>query len=79
MTYSVEELDSKIADAQARFDDIKAKKDTADASSAEYDQEIYRLQGEYRVLNQMRELAVQAEAAPADPALVVEAKPKDKK
>lgn len=79
MTYSLEELDSKIVDAQARFDDIKAKKDAADASSAEYDQEIYRLQGEYRVLNQMRDLAQQAEQAQPDPALVVEAKPKDKK
>jgi len=77
MTYSIEELDAKIADAQARFDDAQSKKNAADAVVTEQETEMFRVQGEYRVLNQMRELAVQAEqAAPADPALIIEAKPK---
>lgn len=62
MSLSKEELDAKIAAVQERFDAVTRDKEAADA-------ELYRLQGEYRVLNGMKEQA-------SDPATTVKAEPR---
>jgi hypothetical protein len=74
--YSLEEVNTKLAELQTRFNEAQTKKTAAKEDVDTYDAELYRLQGEFRVLNQMKEVLSQAEVAKADPALVVEAKPK---
>jgi len=55
------ELDERIKTVQTRFDQAQADKERIDA-------ELFRLQGEYRVLTEMKEQA-------SDPALVARAEP----
>lgn len=61
------DVDEKLAGVERRFNDLRARKDALTQEMQEVDNELYRLQGENRLLLAMKE---------PDPAMTVEAKPK---
>lgn len=63
------DLEARLADLQRRFNDVQAKKTHLAGEVSELDAELYRLQGENRILNQMKEKA-------ADPATTIKAEVK---
>jgi uncharacterized protein YlxW (UPF0749 family) len=63
------DLEARLADLQRRFNDVQAKKTQLAGEVSELDAELYRLQGENRILNQMKEKA-------ADPATTIKAEVK---
>ncbi len=75
MSMTLEEVESKLAELQTRFNETSANKTKSEDDLKTHDAELYRMQGEFRVLNTWKEVLTQAELAKADPAIVIEAKP----
>ncbi len=74
MSMTLEEVEAKLAELQTRFNETSANKTKSEDDLKTHDAELYRMQGEFRVLNQIKDLLVVAEPT-NDPAVVIEAKP----
>lgn len=67
-----ETLEAKQAAIEAKFEEVKAQKEQTDGQSASLNEELVKLQGEYRVVTEL----LNAELPPAtDPATTVVAEP----